>query len=155
MMAIGRPTDYTPDLADRICARLAAGESVRTVCGDDDMPDASTVFRWLRLHTVFREQYTRAKEEAADALVEEMLDISDDGRNDWMERFGKEGEAIGWQVNGEHVNRSRLRVETRKWIAAKLKPKRYGDKLALTGDDGGPLQVSVNDPTRRDRQPAK
>lgn len=126
---MGRPSDYTDDLAAAICAELASGKSMRTVCLADDMPSMQTVFRWLRARPDFREQYTHAKAEAADALVEEMIDISDDGTNDWMEKHDKEGNAVGYQVNGEHIQRSRLRVETRKWIAAKLKPKKYGEKV--------------------------
>lgn len=143
---MARPTDYTPELADAICARLADGESLRTVCLSGDMPNKSTVFRWLRTNIAFCDQYTRAKEESADALTDEMLDISDDGTNDWMERKGKDGEDIGWQVNGEHIQRSRLRIETRKWIASKLKPKKYGDKIDHThaGPGGGAIPLNLN-----------
>lgn len=151
----GRPSKYTPELADRICSQLASGDSLRTVCKDDSMPCVASVFNWLRTYPEFLAQYTRAKEEAADAFVEEMLDISDDGRNDWMEKLGKDGEPIGWQLNGEHVNRSRLRVDTRKWIASKLKPKKYGDKVALTGPEGGPLAVNITDPTRARHRPTE
>jgi hypothetical protein len=138
-----RPSDYTPELADRICSRLADGESLRTVCRDEDMPDKATVFRWLRSNQPFCDQYTRAKEESADALTDEMLDISDDAINDWMLAHGKD--SAGWQVNGEHIQRSRLRIETRKWIASKLKPKKYGDKVDLThaGPNGGPVSLAV------------
>lgn len=116
---------------------------MRSVCRDESMPSARTLFTWMRVHPEFLQQYTRAKEESADALSDEMIDIADDGSNDWMERKNAEGENIGWQVNGEHVQRSRLRVETRKWIASKLKPKKYGDKLALGGADDLPaIQVA-------------
>lgn len=101
---------------------------MRTVCSDEKMPAMTTIFRWLREKEDFQQQYARAKQEAADALSEEMLDIADDGTNDWMKRFGGEGEAMGYQFNGEHVQRSKLRIDTRKWLASKLKPKRYGDK---------------------------
>lgn len=126
---MGRPTSYTQELADLICAELAEGKSMRTVCKADDMPSMSTVFKWLRERPEFSQQYTKAKEESADALVEEMLDIADDGTNDWMEVHDKDGEAAGYKINGEAVQRSRLRVETRKWIAAKLKPKKYSEKV--------------------------
>lgn len=124
----GRPTTYTPEIADRICAELACGSSMRTVCKGEDMPAMSTVFLWLRTHKEFSERYAQAKAEAADALVEEMLDIADDGTNDWMETHDKDGNA-GYKLNGENVQRSRLRVDTRKWIASKLKPKKYGDRI--------------------------
>lgn len=128
---MGRPSKYTQDLADSICEQLATGDSMRTVCKPDDMPAMSTVFRWLREHKEFQEQYARAKEEAADALVEEIQDIADDGSNDWMEHHDKDGNT-GWKLNGEHVQRSRLRVDTRKWVASKLKPKKYGDRVDVT-----------------------
>ncbi len=145
----GRPTIYTPELADAICERLAEGTSLRTVCKADDMPAAATVFRWLRTNESFREQYTRAKDESADALVEEMTDIADDGHNDWMEVH--HGEDVVWKANGEAIQRSRLRVETRKWIASKLKPKRYGEKTLLTGEDGGPVRLMVVSGVPQDR----
>lgn len=126
----GRPSIYTQELADRICAELAGGKSMRTVCKQDDMPSMDCVFRWLREKPEFNEQYVKAKAESADALVEEMMDIADNGENDWMVRHGKDGEE-SWVVNGEHVQRSRLRLDTRKWIASKLKPKKYGDKLDM------------------------
>lgn len=140
---MARPTDYSQQLADIICARLAEGESLRTVCRDPDMPDKASVFRWMRTYKEFCDQYTQAKQESADALIEDMLDIADDGTNDWMEKRNSEGEGIGWQLNGEHVNRSRLRVDTRKWIAEKLKPKKYGARVALAGDGESPLTVNI------------
>lgn len=135
-MPAGRPSDYTPELSDQICAAISQGLSLRTICSADDMPCMATIFNWLRTNPQFLEQYEKAKEEQADALAEEMLDIADDGSNDWMERTGKDGESIGWAVNGEHVQRSRLRLDTRKWIASKLKPKKYGDRITneLTGN---------------------
>lgn len=135
----GRPSDFTPELADAICARLADGESLRSVCRDEEMPNKATVFRWLRTLPGFSDQYARAKEESADALSDEMLDIADDGRNDWMKRNAEDD--AGWVANGENVQRSRIRIDTRKWLASKLKPKKYGDKLGLGAAEGlGPVQ---------------
>jgi len=128
-MPAGRPTDYTPELAAKICEQLACGISLRTVCRADSMPCAASVFLWLRKYPEFSEQYAKAKEESADALVEDILDIADDGSNDWMEIKDKEGAIEGWRQNGEALQRSRLRVDTRKWIASKLKAKKYGDKI--------------------------
>jgi hypothetical protein len=74
-------------------------------------------------------------------LADELLEISDNGLNDWMERNG-EGN-VGWLVNGEAIQRSKLRVDTRKWVASKLKPKKYGDRQTFehTGKDGGAIQT--------------
>ena len=139
----GRPTIYSLELSDSICSRLAQGESMRSVSRDNSMPCMATMFRWLRLKPEFLEHYERAKEESADALVDEMIDIADDGVNDWMEKLDKNQQPVGWQLNGEHVQRSRLRLDTRKWIASRLKAKKYGDKIENTvlGDEEKPLQV--------------
>ena len=139
---MGRPSEYEPVIADIICEHLADGISLREICRGEDMPNKSTVFRWLAAHADFRDQYARAREAQADALADELLDIADDGDNDWMERKGEDGQSLGWRGNGEAIQRSRLRVDTRKWIASKLKPKKYGDKLAVGGDEeGSPVKV--------------
>lgn len=127
---IGRPSKYSQELADRICAELALGFSLRTVCREKDMPSVATIFTWLRVHPEFLEQYTRAKIESADAMADDVLDIADDGTNDWMVKYNKDGDEY-WTLNGEHVQRSRLRIETRKWLMAKMKPKRYGERLDI------------------------
>lgn len=129
-MSVGRPSDYTQETADLICARLADGESLRSICRDEAMPSCPTVFAWMRSHPEFLNQYTRAKEESADAHTEDMLEIADDARNDWMRRNHGEDDP-GWVANGEHINRSRLRIETRKWLASKLKPKKYGERVEV------------------------
>ena len=148
-MTAGRPTIYSQELADRICGEIIQGFSLRTICKADDMPCVATILKWLREKPEFLSQYEKAKEEQADALAEEMLDIADDGTNDWMERFGKDGEVTGWQVNGEHVQRSRLRLDTRKGIASKLKPKKYGDRVLTENQaldkDGKPTDPAIQE----------
>ena len=104
---------------------------MRSICRADEMPALSTVFLWIGKHPEFSDQYTRARESQADALFEDILEIADDARNDWMERRGEEG--AGWVVNGEHLQRSRLRIDARKWMAGKLRPKKYGDKTQIEG----------------------
>jgi hypothetical protein len=145
-MSVGRPSSYTDDIAFEICDRIAEGESLKRICASEGMPGQGTVFRWLANpeNAVFRESYARAREAQADALFDETLDISDDGSNDWMLRnHGDDPEESGWKVNGEHIQRSRLRVDTRKWMAGKLAPKKYGDKSAVevSGKDGGPIET--------------
>jgi hypothetical protein len=94
------------------------------------MPAASTIFLWVidGKHEAFSEQYTKAREVQADNMFEEMLEIADDGSNDWMERELEGGRVIE-TLNGEHVQRSRLRLDTRKWALSKMLPKRFGDRL--------------------------
>lgn len=143
----GRPSDYTPELADAICQRIALGESMRGICRDDDMPDRGTVLNWLAEHEDFATKCGRARVLCADALEEQMQEVADDGTNDWMERRSEAekgaGVMTGWVLNGEHVQRSKLRVSTLQWRAAKLNPKKYGEKITQeqTGPDGGPIQT--------------
>lgn len=130
---------FSQETADIICERIAAGESVRTICADEGMPACSTVFKWLSENEAFSEQYARARETQADTIFDEILEIADDARNDWMERRGEED--AGWVANGEHIQRSRLRIDARKWMAGKLRPKKYGEKLELAGDPTNPVSV--------------
>jgi hypothetical protein len=125
---IGRPSIFTQEICDLICERLALGESLRSICSDKTTPAMSSVFKWLRENEPFSQQYTRARETQADALADEILNIADDARNDWMERHGKDDE--GWIQNGEALRRSQIRIDARKWLAGKMRPKKYGDKIS-------------------------
>jgi hypothetical protein len=133
---IGRPSSYSDELAARICAELACGKSLRTVCKPEGMPGLETIFRWLREKPEFRDQYAHAKNESADALVEEMLDIADDASGD----HDDEGRFVS-----ENVQRSKLRIDTRKWIAAKMKPKKFGDQIDVNhgGQNENPLTALI------------
>lgn len=139
----GRPTKYTDKLADEICDDLAIGVSIRKVCVKVGI-SVSMFFRYMEDHEYFREQYRRAKDLYGELAADDMQDIADDGRNDWMERLDKEDQPIGWVLNGEHVQRSRLRIDTRKWTAERLRPKVYGNKQQHehTGPDGGDIPIA-------------
>lgn len=147
MADVGRPTEYNPETIDAICELLAIGWSVRRICeyGEQEtgvkMPGLRTFYSWLREHKEFQHQYARAKDDGVEAEIEDAKDIADDGRNDWMEIYDKSGAIVGWRVNGEAVQRSKLRVDLIKWKASKLKPKKYGDKLDLTSQ-GGKLEAA-------------
>jgi hypothetical protein len=140
-MPAGRPTDYCQELADAICERIANGESLRHICSGPEMPNRASVFRWLGLHKEFSDLYARAKEEAAELFAEEIVEIAD-------EREGKAIMADGAEVavvfDSTAVARNRLRVDARKWVAAKLKPRKYGERVAqeISGPNGGPVQIT-------------
>jgi len=144
MTNAGRPTIFNPDVASRILARLMDGESLRSICLDDEMPCRSSVHVWLSANADFMDQYAKAREFQADTIFDEILDIADDGSNDWMERRDENGGNIGWKENGEAISRSRLRVDARKWMAGKMRPKKYGEKLDL--DVTGDLTIVINKP---------
>jgi hypothetical protein len=94
--------------------------------------------------TVFFAHYARARDLGADAIADEILEISDDRSNDWMDRSLPDG-SVKREPDHEHINRSRLRVDTRKWLLAKMAPKRYGDRTVTTlvGPDDGPVQLEA------------
>lgn len=135
---MGRPSSYTEEVAAEICARVAEGNSLRSVCQAEDMPAASTVFLWLSKHPAFSEQYRVAREALTETMAEDLLEIADDGRNDWVEANGG-----GVEYNGDHVQRSKLRVHARMWLMGKLAPKKYGDvqQHKHTGADDGPIRL--------------
>lgn len=127
MATSGRPTKYSEEMADKICSLLSEGRSLRSICREDDMPCKASVFKWLREIDQFSDQYAKAKEEASDAMFEDIQDIADNGSNDWIEI--NDPDNPGYRVNGENIQRSKLRVDARKWMMSKMKPKKYGDKI--------------------------
>lgn len=118
---MGRPCEFTQATADEICERIADGESLRRICADDHMPGKGAVLRWLAAFDSFRTQYALAREEQAETHGDDMTDIADEPPP--LDQYGK--------VDAGAVQHQRLRIETRKWIAAKLKPKKYGDKIGV------------------------
>ena len=138
----GPPSLYNGALAEAICDRLADGESLNAICKSEGMPSERTVRTWARTpEHPFSPKYARAREIGYLKLADELLEIADDGTNDWMRRTGKDGEDLGWAINGEHIARSRLRVDTRKWLLSKCLPKIFGDRI--TAEHTGPGTVPV------------
>lgn len=127
---MGRPTIYSAELAATLCNYLSRGMSLRTACKQPGMPNVSTVFLWFSESNKelwrqdFIDQYTRAKQEAADAMAEDILDIAD-------APLLKDDDA---KLVNAAIQRNRLRIDTRKFLMAKMKPKVYGDKFDVTSD---------------------
>jgi len=117
-----REIDLSP-VQEEICRRVMEGESVRSICRDEHMPCRSTVLNWLAADPTFRVGYSLAKQLLAETLAERILKISDDATRDWVDT------PDGKLFDHEHVQRSRLRVDSCKWLAGKLAPKRYGASL--------------------------
>lgn len=148
---VGRPTVYSDLVAAKLCAYIADGMSLRNVCKQPGMPSTATVMRWLAddSKAAFREQYARAREAQADLLAEEILSIADEEctmvRADKHGSNDDDGEGHTEVVfDSTAVARNRLRVDARKWLASKMAPKKYGDKLQaeLTGANGGAIAVN-------------
>jgi hypothetical protein len=115
-------TTFTEEMALTICERLANGESLKAICTSDDMPARSTVFKWLAENKTFSDMYARAREEQAEFMADEIVSIADG------------------QTTDSDVQRDRLRIDARKWVAAKLLPRKYGDKLEL--EHGGKIELT-------------
>lgn len=119
----GRPSLYSDELATKILDAIAnSTKGLATICKQNSsFPHAGTVRRWITEDRKgFRDKYTRAKEEQADLMADEILDITD--------ALPKKG------LTNQQVNAARLKVDARKWVASKLKPKKYGDKIDHTTD---------------------
>jgi hypothetical protein len=111
---------------------IETGMSLRKSCEKHGVP-AGSFIRWTKQDEELLKQYTRAKMLSLELMAEELLEIADDGSNDWMDSNNPNNP--GYAFNGEAVARGRLRVDTRKWYMSKLAPKIYGDKVAVTGGD--------------------
>ncbi|MEN3973105.1 terminase small subunit protein [Sphingomicrobium sp. XHP0235] len=123
---MGRPSDYNEEIADTLCERIADGESLRSICRDDTMPSTSAVCRWLQANEAFRERYAHARELQADALFDDCLALADGVH------------PLAQKTDAQFL---RLQVDTRKWMAGKLKGK-YSDKVKHVGGDEGDAPIA-------------
>lgn len=115
------------EIVNKVCDRILRGEPMRDILSDKDMPAASTFLIWVSEDDAKSKQYARAMEIRGELLFQETLDIADNGSNDWM--VINDPDNLGYKLNGEHVQRSRVRIDTRKWYLSKLNPKKFGDKI--------------------------
>lgn len=111
---LGRPTDYTKDMADKICEKISGGLSLRAICAEPGMPARGTVYRWLIENADFQDQYTRARDKQADYFAEEIIEIADSA-----------------EAESAAVAKAKLQIDARKWAASKIAPKKYGDKQEI------------------------
>lgn len=137
----GRPFEYDADIFFAICERIAGGEFLAHICDSHGMPSQTTFRRWKNSSDELRLAYARAREDRIDAWADDMVMIADDGSRDYM--ASDDGALV---PNQDHIQRSRLRIDTRKWIMSKHAPREYGDKTALelSGADGAPLVPVIN-----------
>jgi hypothetical protein len=126
-----RPSNYSNEIADEICWRLTHGEPLVRICADEHLPHVATIYRWLVRHAEFRDRYAQAREEQADTNADEILKIADEMPPEYTDDKGRtslDHTYLAWQ---------KQRIEARKWTAMKLKPKKYGDRMAVEGVEGG------------------
>lgn len=115
-----QPVEYSPEIVARICAEIASGKKLIDVCAMEGMPTRAGFYKWMKEHAGVVDMYTRAREERADIFADEIVEIAD---------------------TEEDPNKARVRIDARKWAAAKLNPKNYGDKIDVSGN----LGVTLND----------
>ena len=115
---MARPTKYTKALVTSICEQIAHGAGLKCICSQPNMPCMKTVFNWLanEEHAAFLHMYERAREQQQEYWADEIIEIADD------------------KANKGDVNRSRLMVDTRKWLMSKLAPRKYGESKRLEAD---------------------
>lgn len=124
----GRPSSYTDEIAAEICERIADGQSLVAICRDESMPSERTVRFWLaREEGNFLPLYVRAREQQTERYVDEMISIADS--------------VAGERESSPAVHAARLAIDTRKWAASKLLPRKYGDRLGV--DSTGSLTIKI------------
>lgn len=138
MAKIGRPSKRTDEVIARIIDGLSAGTPLAVICRADDMPATNTVHDWGKDDVALSEAIARARETGFDVIANDALAIADDGTRDTIETEN------GPIMDKEWVARSKLRVETRLKLLAKWDPKRYGERLAIAGDDTSPLNITIS-----------
>lgn len=146
MAKVGAPSIYSDEIAAHITSELVNGRSLRGICLEDKgMPNVATVIRWLAnpAYAEFRAQYARAREAQADILADEIIDIADTPVTGQKTKTNDKGEVE--TTTGDMIEHRRLQVDARKWYASKLAPKKYGDKLAVGGDESmDPIKHAVD-----------
>lgn len=143
------PAIRSPENAALICLRITEGRTLRQIAKEIGCVN-SAIVKWTLEDEAFGQQYLFAKRVQADLFAEETIEIADDSSGDWVEREVEGGGTIR-VVDHEAIQRSRLRVDTRKWYAAKMAPKRYGERVEIAGDRDNPLEVAHTIEDRRER----
>ncbi len=131
----GRLSLYTPELAAYICERVAAGRSLVSITREPGVPSYPTIMEWLKVHSDFAAMYRQAREDQADTLADEILAIADSVKD-------------AGPTDSARVNAARLRVDARKWVASKLKPKVYGDRVEAALSGAVTVQHTITDEDR-------
>lgn len=114
---------FTTEVAAKFCAAIAEGGTLRSVCKKSGMPSKATVFKWLGANVDFQKMYETATDERADTMIDEIVDIADNCK-----------------VDADSIRKAKLRIHARVEQAQRMKPRKYGSKLQLTGEGGGPIQ---------------
>ena len=143
---MAKESTYTKEIAFEICDIIAtSNKGLHSICESDErFPTSATFYNWLHEQQELIDKYARAREAQADFLADEILEIADYSAQDTKTIISKGGGEYEAE-NTEWVNRSKLRVEARKWIAAKLRPKKYGDKIDIEAQHNHTVSIVFNE----------
>lgn len=138
---MGRHSSYEPETASEICRLISTtARGLDYICKtNENLPSSSTIHVWLSQNPDFQEKYLRARESQADLIFDECLEIADSNNGDTF----VDSETGELKVNGDVIQRAKLRVDTRMRMAGKLSPKKYGDSTTIKGDKENPLQIEL------------
>lgn len=141
---VGRPSSYTDKVGKYICQEIMKGRTITSICKKEGMPCLPTVFNWLnKLNNAYNEDflksYSQAREVQAEVMADEIKDIADNGENDTYVAVNPKTGKKELRINYDHIKRSALRVDSRKWLAAHLLPRKFSDRMELTGAGGKDL----------------
>lgn len=146
----GQLDSYSIEKGDRVCELIVDGKTLDGVAAELDC-DVSTILKWLHKYEGFNKQYYKARQLQMERIIDGILVIADDGSQDWKEEEDKRGQTR-IVVDHEHIARSRLKIDTRKWLAAKIYPKMYGDKIMVDSNEGVTATLIIkNEPPDADK----
>ena len=140
---IRRETKYSAKFGDKILAKVSAGKSIMQICKVSPNPTRETFYKWLRENKDFADNYERAIVSRADLLAEQIIEIADDIENDFAENKTEDGKT--YAANNARIARAKLQIDARKWAAARMSPKKYGNniKAELDNNHSGEIQVNI------------
>jgi len=157
-MPAGRPTDYTPEIVEKILLRMYSGESVREICRDANMPSRTSVDLWRVRHPEFTNQYAHARRAQVEARIEDCAELLS---NPPMCNMPDPDGGVTQRVDGAAVQLLRARADLAKWEASKLlrgivdtAPLDYGDRMTHAGDADNPISISLADSIAQARKRA-
>ena len=137
---IGRPSKYTPELADEICQRLSNGEPLRQICRDDHMPAWQKIYEWMAKDEKLSGAIAHARDLGYDAMAEECLIIADTPKFGQTQVMTDKGSSTTVE---DMLGHRKLQIETRLKLLAKFNPKKYGERVQLAGSKDEPLEVNA------------
>lgn len=140
----GRPSKRTPEIVDEILERIGKGEPLRQITRDEHMPSWTAFYRWMDEDPELAARFARARELGEEAIAQECMEIADNATNDWMASQTGDGAEL-YKMNGEHVQRSKLRIWTRMELLKKWNPRKWGEKVDVNhgGQEGNPIQTTT------------